>query len=319
MDQLTKRCPDCGWIMQGKTCHRCKLADYDSNAYMQHASRAAIDKTINTLKGIITGIAIDNKLNEKELAELHNWCHEHAALSFKHPYSELFDTIFNVIEDHVITLDEKDDLIWLCERLQGDGVYYDMVTSDMQELQGILHGIIADNVISKEELEGLQDWLADHEHLATTYPYDEIYGLIIGVLQDNVVTADEERMLKAFFTQFAEIPKNGRVYTADEAKLITKQGICAVDPEIVFDEHVFCFTGKSAKATRVEIADTVEQAGGKYHDAVVKKTNYLIVGNEGNPCWAFSCYGRKVEKAIELRKKGEHIVIVNELDFWDNL
>lgn len=27
MDQLTKRCPDCGWIMQGKTCHRCKLAE----------------------------------------------------------------------------------------------------------------------------------------------------------------------------------------------------------------------------------------------------------------------------------------------------
>lgn len=319
MEIKITRCPDCGFPMQGKTCQRCKLADYDCDSYMQFTSPAVIDKTINTLEGIITGINIDNKLNEQELLELYNWCIEHAALATKHPYSELFNTIFNVIEDDIITVDEKDDLLWLCERLHSDGLYYDSITADMQKLQGILHGIIADNIITKEELEGLQDWLADHEHLSTTYPYDEIYGLIIGVLQDNVVSADEERLLKAFFSQFAEIPKDNRIFTADEANLLSKQGICAVDPEIIFDNHLFCFTGKSEKATRSQIADAVESAGGKYHDTVLKKTNYLIIGNEGNPCWAFSCYGRKVEKAIELRKKGEHVVIVNELDFWDSL
>ena len=50
---------------------------------------------------------------------------------------------------------------------------------------------------------------------------------------------------------------------------------------------------------------------------VSPKTDYLIVGNAGNPCWAFACYGRKIEDAIRLRKDGAKVVIVNETDFWD--
>lgn len=31
--------------------------------------------------------------------------------------------------------------------------------------------------------------------------------------------------------------------------------------------------------------------------------------------WAFSCYGRKVEKAVQLRKDGSQVIIVHENDF----
>ena len=54
-------------------------------------------------------------------------------------------------------------------------------------------------------------------------------------------------------------------------------------------------------------------------NSVSKKTNYLIVGDDGNPCWAYACYGRKVEKAINLRKEGAQIIIVHENDFWDEV
>lgn len=313
------RCPECGWPIEGKVCQRCKLADYDCDAYMKYTSPAVIDKTLSTLQGILIGISIDSNLSEHEISELYSWCNTHAPLACKAPYNELFNAIFNAIEDDILTLDEKDSILWLCDRLQSGGLYYNTVTAGIQQLQGILHGILADGVITKEELDGLQDWLADHEHLASIYPYDEVYGLILGVLHDNVITPDEERLLKAFFSQFAEVPQTDMVLSKEDAEILTKQGVCAVDPQIDFENHIFCFTGKSTKATRTEIAHVVEEAGGTYKDTVVKKTNYLIVGNEGNPCWAFSCYGRKVEKAIELRKQGKQIVIVNELDFWDNL
>jgi hypothetical protein len=39
----------------------------------------------------------------------------------------------------------------------------------------------------------------------------------------------------------------------------------------------------------------------------------------GNEFWAFACYGRKVEQAYTQRRKGHHIVIVHERDFWDAL
>ena len=61
----------------------------------------------------------------------------------------------------------------------------------------------------------------------------------------------------------------------------------------------------------------IEELGGKVKTAVSKKTDYLIVGNAGNPCWAFSCYGRKIEAAMLLRREGAKVQIVNETDFWD--
>lgn len=35
-----------------------------------------------------------------------------------------------------------------------------------------------------------------------------------------------------------------------------------------------------------------------------------------NPCWAYACYGRKVEQAIGLRKAGSQLLLVHEADFW---
>ena len=41
-------------------------------------------------------------------------------------------------------------------------------------------------------------------------------------------------------------------------------------------------------------------------DGEVNQIELNIVGDNGNPAWAFSCYGRKVEKAIDMRKGGHN-------------
>ena len=84
-----------------------------------------------------------------------------------------------------------------------------------------------------------------------------------------------------------------------------------------FEGKLFCFTGESYRAKRAEIAETITRLGGKVRSSVSAKTDYLIVGNAGNPCWAYACYGRKIEEAVSLRREGASIVIVNETDFWD--
>ncbi len=88
--------------------------------------------------------------------------------------------------------------------------------------------------------------------------------------------------------------------------------ICSLAP-------VFRFTGASKNGPRKELEQIIANNGGIFKNTVTKATDYLIVGNDGNPCWAFSCYGRKVEKAIELRKSGSNMLIVHEDDFWKAL
>ena len=67
------------------------------------------------------------------------------------------------------------------------------------------------------------------------------------------------------------------------------------------------------------MADAVRVFGGVVRSNVSVKTDYLIVGNAGNPCWVYACYGRKIEEAVQLRKNGAKVVIINETDFWDAL
>ncbi len=88
-------------------------------------------------------------------------------------------------------------------------------------------------------------------------------------------------------------------------------------PEIEFSGATFCFTGAFSKYTRKELAATVERLGGNFSPNITKGVRYLIIGANGNPCWAYACYGRKVEKAIELRKSGARMLLVHENDFQD--
>lgn len=198
-------------------------------------------------------------------------------------------------------------------------LYFDAVTSRIQYLQGIMYGVIADGVITDAEIMQLDKWLAENSVLNGIYPYDEVCGMLTAIKADGVITDDERNALKAFFASFVDARESYNLNEPDIKKLqqtYSVGGICEVSPHVDVVGKVFCFTGESKKATRNEIIAAIEAAGGKYQNSVGKKVDYLIVGGDGNPCWAFACYGRKVENAIGLQKAGHHIEIIHEDDFW---
>lgn len=96
-------------------------------------------------------------------------------------------------------------------------------------------------------------------------------------------------------------------------------GICAACPDISFDNKYFCITGELDSMPRATAVARICDAGGYYAENVTKKLNYLVVGASGNPCWAYSCYGRKIEQAVGWRKRGAKMIIVHENDFLDAL
>ncbi len=288
--------------------------------YRQFTKPAELHKAINTLKGLVAGITTDARVDGPEIAELVNWCSLHEHLRNRHPFNELLPMVDVACRDGIISEEESKDIIWLCNNFVSDASYYDLLTSSIQFLSGMMHGVMADGEISNDEIHALQNWVNHHPHLQGCYPFDEVSTLITKVLADGAVTDDERNMLKAFFSQFIDLKTSANLHEPDMAALrdqFSIQGICAMCPEIVFDERVFYFTGTSYKAKKAEIAQVIMDAGGAWHNSVTKKTDYLIVGNAGNPCWAFACYGRKIEEAVNLRKEGHRIMIINETDFWD--
>jgi NAD-dependent DNA ligase len=91
----------------------------------------------------------------------------------------------------------------------------------------------------------------------------------------------------------------------------------ADSPVVSFDDYLFCFTGESEHDTREEMKTLAEDRGAKVVESVSPQLNYLVVSVNGNPCWAYANYGRKIEKAMELRRQGSRLLIVQESDFFD--
>lgn len=288
--------------------------------YRQFTKPAELHKAINTLRGLVAGINSDMKVESEEVTELVHWCEIHANLRDRHPFSEILPVVDQALEDGVVTEDEARDILWLCNNFVDNSAYYDMVTSSIQFLNGMLHGLLADGKLSDHEIMTLKSWIDANDFLAGTYPFDEINSLLYVILEDNIITEQERETLMALFSDVIDFTSSYNLSEKEFARLREKysiSGICAVCPEISFEGKIFCFTGESYRAKRSEIAETVANLGGIARTSVSAKTDYLIVGNAGNPCWAYACYGRKIEEAVNLRKQGAGIVIVNETDFWD--
>lgn len=288
----------------------------DHASYFKFTTQARLDKAVNSLLGIVEGIAVDRNINNDEIGFLRLWIAEHAELRRRHPFSELMPVVEGAIADGILSEEEKQDILWLCEKLRSTE-YYDMVTADLQRLHALVGGIAADCVIQIEELRGLSDWLNDHEHLKTCWPYDEIGSLVTSVLGDNKIDKHEHEALLHFFSEFTAILDSRTIVRPKISDGLSLVGLCAVCPEIQFSGFTFCFTGASYKYTRAQFAELVGKLGGEPVNNVSAKLNYLIIGADGNPCWAYACYGRKVEKAVSLRKEGARLLLVHENDFHD--
>jgi len=136
-------------------------------------------------------------------------------------------------------------------------------------------------------------------------------------MEDHKIDDKEHKLLLEFFSEFIQFDDIRTIVRPVVLEDQTLRGICSVCPEININGSLFCFTGASPKYSRKEFSEIVTKLGGKFINSISKKVNYLVIGADGNPCWAYACYGRKVEEAVNLRKQGERILLVHELDFHD--
>lgn len=214
--------------------------------YRCFTAPAELHKAVNTLKGIVAGITTDRDINPDEVNELVNWCLNHQHLSQKHPFSELIPLIESAIEDSYISAEESQDIIWLCNNFISDANYYDLKTSSLQFLQGLVHGILADGVISDEEIHALKNWVRMNDYLSGCYPFDEIESILLSILADGKITDEERELLKAFLSNFIDYTTSYNLVESDMEQLRNQfsiDGICAVCQELDFENNHFCFTG----------------------------------------------------------------------------
>lgn len=287
------------------------LSAYDNGNYLQFTDYAIVRRDLEILNGIISGIVCDKKINAEEYKKLQNWISASEVRHRNPMYANIIDVLTDALDDDIITQDESENIQWLCHQMINRKKYYTTITASIQSLIGILKGISFDDRINAEEVAYLQNWMEENDHLRNSWPYDELYSFLTYIMEDGEITQDEHDRLLEYCKSVSGDEHSGMV----GAPII--MGFCQVDPQITIPERSFCITGVSKKHKRKEIAEEIELYGGYMQNNISKKLNYLVICDERNTCWAFSCYGRKVEQVNTLRMKGAEIAIVHENDLYD--
>ncbi len=288
-----------------------KFDDFDNKKYEQFSRPNIIQKDLQDLTGILKGVKSDNVINIEESKSLLNWLKETEYMHHLSPYSEIKILLNSALSLEVFDNEEIEDILWLIGNfLNREKPYFDIVTREVQELQGIIKGIIIDKHVNEKELNFVRNWIEKKKHLRGIYPFDNLLVFIDNLLEDDVV--DEVENEKAL--EFCNA-----ILTGSPLSKIKQESESEKNIEILIQEKTFCITGESIHHPRKIIAQKIELYGGFVANSVTKNLDYLLICDERNSCWAFKNYGRKIEKANLVNSKGGNINIIYEAELYNKL
>ncbi len=250
------------------------------------------EKNINSLYGIVQGINYDNNISKEEIVRLKAWIEDNVLYKQYSLINKLILKLEAILEDNYISEYEKLDLIELVSNTK-NFILHNETTTALQILNGIIDGIIADDVIEEKEIYNLNMWLKNNDYLSDVYPYDKIVLEINKILEDGIITQNEKEDLLNKFKDIIN-PNTDNCYDNE---------LCG---------KTFCLTGDFLYGSKAEVANLLKSKGAIEKSGVSSKLDYLIIGLVGSEAWKFGNYGGKILKAKELQEKGCNIKIVDE-------
>lgn len=176
----------------------------------------------------------------------------------------------------------------------------------LNELIGLSHGIIANGHVDQLEAEYLQKWLVANSAASDNPVIANLQHRVNEMLSDGVLDQEEAQELLETLRKFS-----GGDFELGELLKSTSLPLDTPAPEIEFEGTRFCFTGTFGFGSRNECEAKVAELGATA-GSLTKKTDYLVIGIYATDSWAHSSYGRKIERAVEMREQGEPISIVGE-------
>lgn len=186
----------------------------------------------------------------------------------------------------------------------------------VDELLGIIKGVMADGFIDLREVQFLATWMEANRGAFDCWPANVLYPRIAKALADGKIDLEEERELMTLLLN-AVGGNTAPIY--GHASDSTSLPFNDPNPAVAFEGKSFCFTGAFNAGTRDWCQKQVTERGGIPSDSITKKLNYLVIGEIGSRDWRHSTFGRKIEKAVSYRDTGVPLVIIGEQHWHSHL
>lgn len=180
-------------------------------------------------------------------------------------------------------------------------------------LVGLAMGITADGLVTLEEAEGLRAWLTRNRGNTSNPIIENLYEKVEMIFADGIMDEEEAKELFSVLSKYS-----GGEHAPGE---ISKPYLPLDDPapKLLVKKNSFVMTGTFAYGTRKECEREITVRGGIVKGNVSMKTDYLVIGSYVTNSWIHETYGRKIERAKELRDERRGIKIVSELHWAESL
>jgi len=188
--------------------------------------------------------------------------------------------------------------LWLNQRLRTDRAIHEML--------GLVKGMLIDGVISEREVIALDDWFRANPDALAIWPGQVLSQRLRRILADGQIDEPERQDLSEL------LEATVGVQLQPETNPTTTLPLDEPPPSLQFNGGTFLFTGKFVFGTRTVCEAAVVERGGRCLSRVNEQLNVLVIGCVGSRDWAHTSFGRKIEKAVGLKRKGIPVTIVGE-------
>lgn len=170
------------------------------------------DGVMSELLGILQSINYDKVINDLEITSLKKWIDINSDNNDPR-FQEIIIKLNKIIEDNLITEEEKNNIIKITEQ------YYEFGNNliGINELVGIIEGIISDDEINDAEINKLNEWLYSNIQLFGNFFYDKIASVVKEVISVGVLNEQGKQQLKILLTFLLKDNNlNGRIEVLKE-------------------------------------------------------------------------------------------------------
>lgn len=290
----------------------------DSTKFLKFSRARLSGRQLSELLGLCKGLIADGKIVQNEAESLYAWLIDQEGTG--HPLVETLRTqVGQMLEDGVLDVDESAELMRLVcglidhrpdeeAPLRRDGV----LTNNLDDYQisallGLCRGLIADGKIDQQEADALYTWLQAHKETIDNPVMTALQEKLVSFMNKKAKNVENNRQLLQLLDGLV-----GGKTEVGECLRATTLWLDDPPPEVAFDNRNFCLTGKFSYGKRARCEDEIRARGGICQSSPSKTTDYLVIGSYAEGAWIQSAYGRKIEKAVELRANGLPIRIISE-------
>jgi len=163
-------------------------------------------------------------------------------------------------------------------------------------------------LLNEQEVEALSDWLRANESIKEIWPANIIIGRFSKLLANGDKSTAERDDFLALINQITGAQVDASKEAIEEAADFFADTI----DNLNFENTTFCLTGDFVSGDRSVVEKILHERGALTSTSVNSDTDYLLIGAFAARNWMDTSHGRKIEKVLQLKRKGVNVTIITE-------